>query len=845
MTSKSLRTGLLLLVTAACTGCNRGEGQQRIGVRSGETGVFFDPQTLVVSLEHGDDVLLRFGTDAIQLGRVGAIDDEVNYDPYPLLVPDAMPGYQEPAGLRWLGVTSAEPVENPGAQRLELELAFRDGSRALLRLESSGTGGETTGSFRAELVPRGDTPVAYFRLRPQVDTAEGFYGLGGVLDRVEQRGTIRAMQLEVDLELESGYNEAHVPVPFVIGTRGWGLFVETAYPAVFDLAAGADDRIEALVGTGAASADGLVFHLYAAAHPLDLTRCYYRTTAFPALPAPWALGPWVWRDENRDQAQVEADLEAMRDLDLPASAIWLDRPYATGVNTFDFDQARFPDPDAMIARAHELGFRMALWHTPYLDEDDPATAALLEHAASAGYHPPRTGLLLNHWGKPIDFTNPDAYAWWQEQIRRYTDRGVEGFKLDYAEDVVPGLFGARNKWEFFDGSDERTMHSRYQIFYHRVYAEMLPATGGFLLCRGGTWGDQAWASVIWPGDLDANLARHRAPCTDRDGESYVAVGGLPASVVYGLSLGVSGFPFFGSDTGGYRHSPPDKETFTRWFEQTALSSVMQIGTSSNDVAWEPTTENGFDQEMLGWYRRYTRLHLRLWAYAWSLARQLLDDGRPLQRPLGLAYPELGVHPDSVYLFGPHLLVAPVVERGARSKEVVFPPGRWVDWWTGEVLEGDCIRTVNAPLDMLPLYLRADGIVPMLRPTIDTLAPTVQPERVDSYATDAGILWPRVTRAAPGKASSFTLFDGTLLSREEEERSLSLAVEPGASFDQGVMFEVLSAGTTAPASVTDNGVTLDRAGDLERLQAAGSGWTLEAGTLWLLVGPGPRDLRIDW
>ncbi len=142
------------------------------------------------------------------------------------------------------------------------------------------------------------------------------------------------------------------------------------------------------------------------------------------------------------------------------------------------------------------------------------------------------------------------------------------------------------------------------------------------------------------------------------------MGGLPAALIAGLSLGPSGFPFYGSDTGGYRHSPPDKELFTRWFQSTALSTVMQIGTSTNDVAWEPTPKNGFDQEMLGWYRSYTRLHLRLFPYIWTYAKRLKTDGRPIQRALGLAHPELGEHPDDTFLLGDSLLVAP--SRGARQ-----------------------------------------------------------------------------------------------------------------------------------------------------------------------------------
>lgn len=767
-----------------------------------------------IELRHGDALRLSLPAAGLQLGAVPEVSDRTNYDPY--YVYAETPG-AAPAGLTWAGATRLVPTLDGDTLRVELDYGpLGTGALAFTAADDR---------LAARWTPPPMAPVAYFRLRAEVDDAEGFYGLGEVFDTPNHRGRLRAMQLVLDTAIESANNEAHVPVPLLIGTTGWGLFLESLRPAAFSVAVERPDLIDAAVGAGPASPEGLSFHLFTAEHPLDITRDYFEVTGFPRLPARWALGPWVWRDENRDQAQVMADLDAMRDLDLATTGIWVDRPYSSGVQSFDFHPDQFPDAQGMIDRAHALGFRFALWHTGYVGEDQAATAGLHAEAEANGYYPPEVGPIVNSWGRPVDFTNPAAFAWYQDLVRRYTAMGVEGFKLDYMEDIVVGLFRARNVWRFADGSDERTMHKGFQTLYHRAFAELLPEDGGFLLTRTGTWGGQVNGNVIWPGDLDADMSLHREERIDRGGEAYVAVGGLPASMVAGLSLGPSGYAFYGSDTGGYRHCPPDKETFVRWFQQTALSSVMQVGTSCNDVAWEPTERNGFDAEVLALYRDFTRLHLRLWPYAWTLATELATTGRPLQRPFGLQHPELGDHRWDAYFFGDALLVAPVVERGARQKAVPFPPGTWFDWFTGEVMEGGAERTVDAPLHTLPLYLKAGGIVPMLRPTIDTLAPTTEPDRVDSYATDAGRLYARVALGADG---DFTLFDGARIALTGETVQLTA----GAEFDGGWQLELVGRDVVA---IEVDGEVLPAVESLDALDAAETGWVTAGAFTHVKVG----------
>ncbi|NMB73801.1 MAG: glycoside hydrolase family 31 protein [Myxococcales bacterium] len=785
---------------------------------------------------HGE--LWRLPADGLRLGTVAALDELANYDPVPLLLDD--PLYTPPPGLEFVSPALWE-IERQGADRARVRLVYPGNLEAFLEIQTL-----AEGRFGFLFRPTtAGAPVAYLRVALQGDAAAGLYGLGGVLDRVEHRGKIRALQLEMvsDTPQESGYNERHVPVPLLVDTRGAGAFFESLYPGVCDAGASAPERVEMIFGTGSASPAGLSFYLFGAEHPLDLFAHYYALTGAPALPARWALGPWVWRDENDDQAQVESDLHAMRDLDLAASALWIDRPYASAVNSFDFRPEQFPDPDAMISLAHRLGFRMGLWHTPYLDPNSAATQALRDEAQTGGYWPPQIGPVVAQWGPPIDLTNAAAYAWWQELIRRYTHRGIEGFKLDYAEEVLVGATGRRIAvWRFADGSDERTMHAGYNRLYHRVYAETLPASGGFLLVRHGSYGEQTLAPIVWPGDLDANMALHGERVV-AGGEDYLAVGGLPASLIYGLSLSASGFPFYGSDTGGYRHSPPDEETFIRWFEQTALSTVMQIGTSSNDVAWEMfNAQTDPDGAKLELYRRFTRLHLRLFPYQWTLAVRMRVDGRPIVRPLGLAVPELGQHPDDTYLFGDDLLVAPVVRPGQRERRVLFPPGDWVDFFDGSVHNGPGDETVAAPLEKLPLYLRQGGIVPLLRPTIDTLSP-VGDGTADSFDADAGVLYAVVH---PGPASRFVLYDGCLLSQERAGDLIRLEYSNGSEFRQGVLFSLMNFGGSPPRSVKEGGVELLARADLAALEASPSGYWYEparGGILHVKVPAGNRTVEV--
>jgi alpha-D-xyloside xylohydrolase len=828
----------LALGLAACTDARLEIGADPIVLGEGRYRLEVEAGGRALALRRDGALLLSLDAASFELGLVSEIDANKSYDPWEI----------ERRGDAESGVWFTRPREFRATKLDEahgaIDLDYGDGLVARVTLGVA-SAARFTLTLEPGAPPAGGPFVALARVRVHTtgDSREGLYGLGEQEDSVDNRGKLRAMQIEPDGAIESSYNEAHVPVPLVVGTRGWAMFVASTRVGVFDVARKSGSAIEAtfaaapLAASEGARAEPLRVELFAADAPLDLFREYYAVTGAPRLPPPWALGPLLWRDESKDQREVEEDIAKIRDLDLATSGIWIDRPYARAVNTFDFDPTKFPDPKAMIDRAHAAGLRLALWSVPYLE---PTAEPFASEAKAKGFHPPGGGIALNKWGLPIDFTNQGAWSFWSGLVRRYTDLGVDGFKLDYAEDVVPSIGHQRNVWRFADGTDERTMHHGYSALYHRVYAETLP-DAAFLLCRAAHWGEQTSGCVVWPGDMDATFTHHRESFQTRDGSEVTGVGGLPATVVMGLSLAASGFPFFGADTGGYRHSPPDRELFVRWVEQTALSTVMQVGDGSSQPPWVFTPENGRDPAALDLYRTYARLHLRLFPYEWTYAQRMLRDGRPIQRALGLAEPALGVHPSDEYLFGDDLLVAPVVARGQTRRRLVVPKGVWRSFWDGTAHVGDARSEieVDAPLETLPLFLREGAIVPMLRPSIDTLAPAID-RGVESFADDPGPLWVLV---APGPPRRFELFDGTVIARAEEG---AIEVAPGERFTRGFVLELVA--TPAPHDVVvDDGMTralAKRSGTI--LDAAVEGWSWDparSGTLTIVLPARAARVRV--
>lgn len=674
---------------------------------------------------------------------------------------------------RYHDVTVAEPRQvswhalDLGIERVsDSEIRVGDGLGRAARITLTRV---ARGALRLRIeVEDGEESVSLIRSRFRMD--EGSYqALGERFTGADARSFMVPMQMSVTaLTRESGLNEHHVPVPFVVNSNAYGLFVETREAGAFDV--GNTDPSQ-LQTTFEGSALDFVF--FAAPTPREVIASYTQHTGLPILPPRWSFAPMHWRNVWDDRAQLETDVHALVDLHIPATSFWLDNPWMNSYVDNTVDETRFPDHVAMLQAIRASGFQPLVWNVPYLDAPDEGvadnTAEMLYEEAEREGHLVRTrsGTVfqapsafgvsgLGESAGMIDFTSESARLFWQAPLDRLVrDLGIRAFKLDYGEDIVPELANQRIQVLFSDGTTERETHNVYARLYHTPYRRALDegsTEGGFVLVRASCWGGQTVADIVWPGDIDANL-------TPGDIEN---VGGLPAAISAMISLAASGFPSFASDTGGYREGAPSLETLMRWAEHTAFSPFLQLGGAGphhNPWLYTPTAQI---PDPTGTYRELARAHTELIPYFRMQALAASRDGTPPILHPSLAFPEdrRGYIDSVAYLIGRDLFVAPVVVPNATTRTLHLPPGQWVHWLTGEAFTGPSDITVNAPVGTPPVFVRVGAIIPMLAHDLETLVPAPTPMGASRISpSDRPFLR---ARAIPMGATSITTEEGIVI-----------------------------------------------------------------------------------
>lgn len=530
-----------------------------------------------------------------------------------------------------------------------------------------------------------------FSLEPE----ERLYGLGEQFGPLDKRGQRIVSWSRDPLGMVTS-TISYLNIPFLLSSRGYGLFLHHASKIVYEL--GQPSLQSAAFRVADPYLD--LFFIYGPS-PKEVIGRYGELTGRPAVPPLWSFGIWYSRCMYRDRAQVEAIVERLRALGIPGDVVHLDplwlrerkRRQADGCD-FAWDEEAFPDPAGFVRWLGERGFKLSLWENPYVwigtemfaegEERGYFARSRQSGLARPQENPGETAL--------VDFTRPEACRWWQEKHRPYLRLGVASFKADYGEATPPDAL-------FADGSTGEELHNLYPLLYNRAVFQVVQEERGeaVLFGRSGYAGSQRYP-INWTGD---------APST---------WGGMAATLRAGLSLSLSGIAMWSHDIGGFWNpenlNPPDPTLYVRWAQFGLLSSHARFHGIRGREPWY------YGEEAVEVVRRFARLRYRLLPYLYALAREAAETGLPVVRPLLLEYPDdpVAAGVDFEYLLGSHLLVVPVMNPEGRCL-VYLPEGEWWDWWTGERLRGPRHLRLEVPLERIPLYVRADCILP-LAPEMD-------------------------------------------------------------------------------------------------------------------------------
>ncbi len=429
----------------------------------------------------------------------------------------------------------------------------------------------------------------------------------------------------------------------------------------------------------------------------------------PVLPE-WGYGFWKSRDVYGHQREVEDDFDGCRDHAIPLDALVLDSPWETQYNTWIPNPHQFTDFAEMVRRFRGAGVRTVVWVTPWVNLDssegqtppDPESRALHRAPASnyaegeqAGHYVRTAGgepFVARWWmgtGSPIDFTSPQAERWWREQAKGALALGVEGIKADdgegyyFPDDVrfADGSTGANAAWR---------VGGQYRRSMQRALDEVHPGRG-VLFGRSGWTGQQA-TGMLWGGDQASDFWS------------------LRVLVAAAISAAATGFSNWSHDVGGYLgHRLVERcpaELLVRWAQLGCFTPLMQ---AHGRMVQEPWT---YDGRTLDIYRSYVLLHEQLVPYIRAAAATGARSGLPIIRPLHLTDPgdERGWTVADAYGFGPALWVAPVLDEGAREREVALPRGDWIETWSGRAVRGGGEVRVPAPRAVIPVWVRRGSIV---------------------------------------------------------------------------------------------------------------------------------------
>jgi alpha-D-xyloside xylohydrolase len=516
----------------------------------------------------------------------------------------------------------------------------------------------------------------------QLAVGECAYGLGERFTAFVKNGQ------SVDIWNEDGgtaSEQAYKNVPFYLTNRGYGVFVADPGAVSFEVASEKVERVQF-----SAPGKTLTYYLIYGPTPKEVLYKYTALTGRPALPPAWSFGLWLSTSftTRYDETTVTGFIQGMADREIPLSVFHFDCFWMREFHWCDFvwDPACFPDPAAMLARLKARGLKICVWINPYIGQrshlfaEGKAGGYLLKRADGSVWQTDKwqAGMGI------VDFTNPDACAWFTGQLRTLLEQGVDCFKTDFGERIpVNGVV-----WH--DGADPVKMHNYYAHLYNQTVFHLLEAERGtgeaVVFARAATTGGQQFP-VHWGGDCESTFE------------------GMAETLRGGLSLTLSGFGFWSHDIGGFE-GKPRADLYKRWVAFGLLSSHSRLhGSGSYRVPWL------FDEEAVTVLRQFVQLKCRLMPYLFAQAVVAAQTGIPVMRAMLLEFPDDPAcdYLDRQYLLGESLLVAPVFSAGGRVNYYV-PAGRWTHLLTGAVVNGPgWVQEIHDFLS-LPLLVRPNSLL---------------------------------------------------------------------------------------------------------------------------------------
>ncbi len=468
------------------------------------------------------------------------------------------------------------------------------------------------------------------------------------------------------------------------------------------------------------------------------------------------------RYSSRDELLAVA--KGYRDRHLPADMLVVDWFYYTKMGQMDMDAKYWPDPKAMNKQLHDMGFETMISVWPRFVPEDRYFDLIQKNGwfEKLADGTPEDGKPYDIAGSDIDTTNPDAAKWYWNIV--HTNIMSLGFDALWADETEPDL---SPNGAFLHVGPGTQYFNVYPYFHTKAlydgYRKDEPNKRAAILSRDAYLGAQSNGTIFWSSDIFPTWDTYRR------------------QIPTGLDFAASGLTYWSNDTGGWQwlprvHKPEHPplldpsdarkvvggyddypELYTRWFQYATFLPIMRShGSRVENEVWS------YGKQAEPILEKYLRLRYQLMPYIYSLGYQTWLTGAPFLRALPLDFPDDPKVADmkDEYMFGPAFLVAPVTEQGATSRDVYLPAGAdWYNYWTNEKVKGGQTVKVDAPIDTIPLFVRAGSIIPF-----GTM--------VESTHRQAGNH--AKVRVYPGADASFTLFndDGMTYAYEKGAGSIT-------------------------------------------------------------------------